>query len=159
MGSFYFDTSALVKLYFEEEGTPEVLRIAEDQEKNRLVILDIAQVELRSAVRQRERDGDIPQDLVASVLESFDQDLGSAYIVQPMNANVLQEATHLLDADAHPRSAHAALHLAGCLVACANVPQPVTFVCADEDLCTSARREGFRVLNPVKAGAAAATEN
>lgn len=157
MGSFYFDTSALVKLYVEEEGTPEVLRVAEDLEKNRLVILDVAKVELRSAVRQRERDGDIPQDLAAGVLEQFGQDLAAAYIVQPVNVNVLQEATHLLDA--HPLSAHAALQLAGCLVACASVPQPVTFVCADEDLCTSARREGFRVLNPVKAKAAAATGN
>lgn len=157
MSSFYFDTSALVKLYVEEEGTPEVLRIAESVEKNRLVMLDFAQVELHSAIRLRERDGDIPETVASGVLDQFGQDLASTYIVQHINANVLQEATRLLDA--HPLPAHAALQLAGCLVACASVPPPVIFVCADEGLCASARREGFRVLNPMKAGTAAAPEN
>ena len=156
MGSFYFDTSALVKLYIEEDGTSEVLRIAEDLERNRLVILDIAQVEFRSAVRQREREGDIAATDAAGILDQFDQDSASAYLVQPLNAKVQQEAVRLLDA--HPLPAPGSLHLAGCLVACASVPPPVTFVCADEGLCVAARREGFRVLNPIKEVAAAAID-
>ncbi len=150
MKSFYFDTSALVKLYVEEEGSDKVLSIAEDRERSRLVVLDIARIELRSAVRQRQRDGDIDEADAAALLKQFDQDGVAAYVIQPLNANVMQEAARLLDK--HPLKTQEALQLAGCLVACASVPPPVAFVCADSELCESAQREGFRVLNPMQEG-------
>ena len=148
MKSFYFDTSALVKLYVAEEGSDEVLSIAEDPERNRLVVLDLSRIEFRSAVRQRQRDGDIDEADAAAMIKRFDQDGVAAYVVQPLSAQVMQEAARLLDK--HSLKAQDALQLAGCLVACASVPPPVTFVCADGELCASARSEGFRVLNPVK---------
>lgn len=147
MKSFYFDTSALVKLYVEEAGSDKVLSVAEDREKNRLVVLDISRIEFLSAVRQRQRDGDIDEADATAMVKQFDQDGGAAYVIQPLDAKVMQEAARLLDK--HPLKAQEALQLAGCLVACASVPSPVTFVCADSDLCASARSEGFRVLNPV----------
>ena len=113
MKSFYFDTSALVKLYVEEEGSDKVLSIAEDRERSRLVVLDIARIELRSAVRQRQRDGDIDEADAAALLKQFDQDGVAAYVIQPLNANVMQEAARLLDK--HPLKTQEALQLAGCL--------------------------------------------
>ena len=59
MSSFYLDTSALLKLYVEEEGTARVLSLARGDEENRLIILDLTLIEARSAIRRREREGDI----------------------------------------------------------------------------------------------------
>ena len=149
MKSFYFDTSALVKLYVEEAGSDAVLQIAEDREKNQLVMLELSRIELRSAVRQRQRNGDIEEANAAAILRQFEQDSAAAYVIQ-LDTNVMQEAARLLDK--HPIKGQEALQLAGCLVACTSVPPPVTLVCADSDLCDSARQEGFRVLNPVQDG-------
>ena len=59
MASVYLDTSALLKLYIEEDGADRVTHIVEDAEDGQVVILDLTQVEARSAIRRREREGDI----------------------------------------------------------------------------------------------------
>ena len=53
MASYCFDTSALIKLYIEEEGTAAVLDIAGGLAGDHLVILDITLLESRSAIRRR----------------------------------------------------------------------------------------------------------
>ena len=57
MESVYLDTSALVKRYVEEEGTARVIDLTKDGGSARVIILDVALLESRSAVRRREREG------------------------------------------------------------------------------------------------------
>ena len=62
VATYYFDNSALLKLYIEEQGTDQVTSIAESLvagNTDSIVILDVTLVESRSAVRRREREGDI----------------------------------------------------------------------------------------------------
>ena len=59
MSSVYLDTSALLKFYIEEDGTDRVTHVVEDAEDGHAVILDLTPVEARSAIRRREREGDI----------------------------------------------------------------------------------------------------
>ena len=53
MESFYFDTSALIKLYIEEEGSDQVINLVEGLEDSKVVILDVTLLESRSAVHRR----------------------------------------------------------------------------------------------------------
>ena len=53
MAFYYLYTSALVKLYVREPGTERMLALAARSSENRLAVLALAQVELRSAVRRR----------------------------------------------------------------------------------------------------------
>ena len=150
MASFYFDTSALLKLYVEEEGTAKVLSLARGDEENRLVILDLTAVEARSAIRRREREDDISGSDASLILKQIEEDRSSLFLIQPSGSEVIEEAARLLDR--HPLKAYDAIQLAGCLAACYGVPPPITFVCADVRLCHAAQLEGLSVLNPLEIG-------
>ncbi len=150
MASFYLDTSALLKLYVEEEGTAKVLSLARGDEENRLIILDITSVEARSAIRRREREGDIRGTDASLIVKQMEEDKLSLFLIQPSGSEVIEEAARLLDR--HPLKAYDAIQLAGCMAARYGVPPPVTFVCADARLCDAATLEGLPVLNPLETG-------
>ena len=147
MASVYLDTSALLKLYIEEDGADRVTRVMEDAEDGQVVILDLTKVEARSAVRRREREGDIAAGDADRVLRQIEDDASSNFLVQPSTSAVIEEAARLIDR--HPLRAYDALQLAGCLVVREGMPEPVTFICADARLCKVATNEGLATLNPL----------
>ena len=146
MQSVYLDTSALVKLYIDEDGTERVFALARDPD-SQVVILDISLLESRSAVRRRQREGDIGQGDADGILESLERDASSAFLMQPSTSAVMEEASRLVDL--YPLRAHDALQLGGCLVFSGGSPHSFVFVCADDRLCDAAGREGLVVLNPI----------
>lgn len=147
MASVYLDTSALLKLYVSEAGTERVVRVAEEAAEGRIVILDLTPVEARSAIRRREREGDIVSADADRVLRRIEDDASALFLVQPSTSAVMEEAARLIDR--YPLRAYDALQLSGCLVVRAGMPEPVTFVCADARLCEAAASEGLTTLNPI----------
>lgn len=152
MESFYFDTSALIKLYIEEEGSDQVINLVEGLEDSKVVILDVTLLESRSAVRRREREGDISGADANRILRQIEEDGASLYLIQPMSPAVVEEAARLLDA--HSLRTYDALQLAGCLTARPSVPASLTFVCADVRPCDAAKLEGLSTLSPIEPGQA-----
>ena len=148
MASIYLDTSALLKLYIEEEGTSRVTQVTADADRQDIVILDIARVEFRSGIRRRERESDLTGAEANRVLNQLELDVSSRLLVQPSSSAVLEEATRLVDQ--HPLRALDALQLAGSLVFQRSAPRPVTFVSADTQLCLAAEREHLATLNPLE---------
>ena len=147
MASVYLDTSALIKLYIEEEGTARVIGVTEGADAHDVVILDIARVESRSAIRRRERESDISRAEANRILSRMEDDISSFFLVQPSSSAVLEEAARLVDR--YSLRALDALQLAGCLVFQRDAPGPVTFVCADAPLCRAAESERLAILNPL----------
>ena len=147
MASVYLDTSAVIKLYIEEEGTARVVALTEDGGGVQVVILDIALLESRSAIRRREREGDISGSDADRILKQIEEDASSSFLLQPSTSAVMEEAARLIDW--HPLRTYDALQLAGCLVVRRGVPGPLTFVCADTRLCEAASLEGLTTLNPL----------
>ena len=146
MASVYLDTSALIKLYVEEEGTERVVAITDDFDGVQVIILDVTPLEARSAVRRRQREGDISGADADRILDRIEDDTSSSFLVQPSTSAVIEGAARLIDR--HPLRAYDALQLAGYLVIRDIVPGPLTFVCADVRLCGVAELEGLTVLNP-----------
>ena len=147
MTSVYLDTSALIKLYVEEEGTEQVVEATQDAADGRVIIVDLTPLEARSAIRRREREGDISATDADRVLRQIENDCSMSFLMQPSTTAVIEEAVRLIDR--HPLRAYDALQLAGCLVVRDGMPGPVTFVCADTRLCDAAGLEGLETLNPV----------
>ena len=147
MASVYLDTSALLKLYIEEEGTARVIALTEEVGGVQVVILDVTLLESRSAIRRREREGDISGADADRILKQIEGDASSSFLLQPSTSAVMEEAARLIDR--HPLRAYDALQLAGCLVASHGVPESLTFVCADARLCEAANLEGLTTLNPM----------
>jgi predicted nucleic acid-binding protein len=144
---YYLDTSALVKLYVQEPGTQGLLGLAARSSDHRFAVLDLARVELHSAIRRRQRDGDLDVRVAGQILARFDQHMETRFVRQPVNEPLVDIALTLLER--HPLRAYDAVQLAGCLVlkASSGVEPPI-FVCSDRQLVEVAEGEGLAVVNP-----------
>jgi predicted nucleic acid-binding protein len=144
---YYLESSALVKLYVRESGTEQVLALADRTAENRLAILALTQVELRSAVRRRERNGEIAPVVATHLLETFRRHLEARFVSQVVSDFVLDVAATLVDR--HTLRAYDAVQLAGyvALRSSTGSEQPV-FVCSDHALLSAATQEGIPVLDP-----------
>ena len=146
MSVYYLDTSALVKLYVREPGTEQMLRLADPAGGHALALLGLTRVEFRSAVRQRERAGDVAEDIADNLIDSMDEHLANFFLVQPLTDLVIEEAAALLDR--HALKAYDAVQLAGCIMLRARLGRHATFVCSDRQLVRAAEDEGMTVLDP-----------
>ena len=104
MTSVYLDTSALIKLYIEEEGTERIAGIVEEADDGRLVILYLTPIEARSAIRRREREGDIAATDAQRVLKQIEDDCSTFFLTQPLSPPVMEEAARLIDPTAYALS-------------------------------------------------------
>lgn len=151
MALYYLDTSALVKLYVRELGTEQVLRLASEPAGNQLAVLTLAQVEIRSALRRRERAGEIAGTVVIQLLERFQRHLEAVFLRQGVTDATLDVACGLVDR--HGLFALDAVQLAGYLalrMSSGSTTTPI-FVSADRQLLEAAEAELVPVLDPCSA--------
>ena len=150
MALYYLDTSALVKLYVREAGTDKLLWLTKPGFNHRFALLAIAPVEFRSAIRRRQRAGDIEAAVAVEIINRFTQHIETKFIQQAMSEAVLDTASRLIDQ--YPLRAYDAVQLAGCLVlrAMSGKEDPV-FVCSDRPLLEVAGSEGLPLLDPATA--------
>lgn len=148
MPSYYFDTSAFLKIFIEEDGSDKVQALVEDLEGGELIILDLTILEARSAIRRLEREGNISAERARNVLRQIADDAANMYFVQ-QTAAAMSEAEQLLDR--YVLRTLDALQLAGYLMARQDRRSPLIFVCADTRLLEAANQEGLDTLNPLAA--------
>ena len=97
MALYYLETSALVKLYVREPGTDRLLKLATTPAAHQFAILAIAQAELYSAVRRRERAGDLDEGLATRLLRKFDAHSRTMFLRQAVSDPVIDLACGLID--------------------------------------------------------------
>lgn len=147
MALYYLDTSALVKLYVRESGTEQVLRLASAAAGNQLAVLALAQVEIRSALRRRERAGEITGTVVIQLLGRFQRHLEAVFLRQVMTDATFDVACELVDR--HGLFALDAVQLAGYLALRTSSGSTIPiFVSADRQLLEAAEAESVPVLDP-----------
>jgi uncharacterized protein len=150
LGLYYLETSALVKLYVREPGSERLLRLAARVNNHRFAVLALSRVEMHSAIRRRQREGDIDAAIADRLLSQFEQHLESRFIKQLLNDQVIDLATSLVQRNA--LRAYDAVQLAGCLVLKENsASDEPSFVCSDQRLLQAAEMEGLGCLDPADA--------
>lgn len=150
MGSFYLDTSALVKLYVQEPGTIWLLALFDSD--HRLKVSALAGVEARSAVRRRQQAGDIRRDLAEQILAELSRQIETRFLRQPVTDAVLDLAAEMVDR--YALRGFDAVQLASCLI---QSPEDLpVFLSADRQLLAAARSEMLRAIDPSEAQAAPA---
>jgi len=143
---YYLDTSALVKLYFQEPGTAAMQRLAAAP-RARLAISSLGVLEFQAAVRARQRARTLAARAAAGVLEHFRQREAHGLLRQILTEAAFDVAALLLDR--HPLRAPDALQLAGCVTLHRTQPgSALYFVCADATLLDAARAEQIPHWNP-----------
>ena len=147
MGLYYLETSALVKLYVREPGSERLLRLTARANNHRFAVLALSRVEMHSAIRRRQREGDIDAAVADRLLRQFEQHLESRFIKQILNDQLIDLATSLVSRNA--LRAYDAVQLAGCLTLKENsASDEPNFVCSDQRLLQAAETEGLACLDP-----------
>jgi predicted nucleic acid-binding protein len=144
--TYFFDTSALVKLYVREVGSAEVIALTSNLESDHLVVLDLVRVEARSAIRKRSRIGDLSAEVASNIISRLEEDLLQWFLTQPSNSSVVEEALRLIDH--YQLKAYDAMQLAGCLLCAREASNHVTLVGSDRQMLSAAKAEGVSVINP-----------
>ena len=135
----YLDTSALVKLYVEEPGTPEIAQRVETSDDG-VVTARVAYAEARAAFARYRREGRLTASMLRTVVTRLDGDW-SHYSVVDVTESLVRRAGAL--AERHGLRGFDAIHLAAAL----EVRGPgveVEFSCFDRRLTAAARRERLR---------------
>ncbi len=147
MNCYFFELTAFIRLFVQEPGTEELVRLMESLEDNRKLIAASTPLEVYAVIRQRERAGDLSADKASIALEILRTE--AARIVQePLNPAVLETARQLLDRSAlHWPDA---LQLAAAIVAREMFHgTDVIFVSTSTALLDAAKSERFQTLDPV----------
>lgn len=137
----YLDTSSLVKLYVEEQGSEQVLELA--REAHTIATSWLTYTEARSAFARKYREGAISLAEYQKRADEFESEWGVGYLALEVSYNILLDAGNL--AAKHPLRALDAIHLASALHI-ADGPWPptsFTFSSADGRLLAAARAEGL----------------
>ena len=144
---YYFDTSAVVKLYHQELGTDQVEALFA-QVNNAVMISELTVVELNSTAARKLRTGEINLDAYEAILKNFDEDCQHRFIIFSLSAAVSQNAKDLLQKYGKTKALRTldALHLGACMTVSAT--EEIIFVCADTRLIEIATLESIQFLNP-----------
>lgn len=94
MKSVFLDTSSLLKLYHEEEGSEEVIALIEEMEK--IFLCDIAMVEFSSAVWKNIRSGALKKDAGQLLIDYFYKDRALFNWI-PLDDSLIEDAFDLLN--------------------------------------------------------------
>ena len=149
MPAYFFDSSALVKLYHSEVGTPVVDDLV-TAANNRVRISRLAPAELMSAFAIKVRTQAISREDAAIFIRQFRSDIATARLeVFTIPESAFANAESLVQRHAFQMRLRAldALQL-GVAVELRDRNLVDFFVAADKVLCEVAGLEGFSVINP-----------
>lgn len=134
----YCDTSALVKLYVEEEGSSLVRSLV--AEAQAVAIAAIGYVEAKAAFARAVQGGRVTGRRYREMLEDFERDW-SRCLAMDMTERVIRQAGRL--AEQHRLRAYDAVHLAAVIDIGSRITEPINFLGFDDELDRAARTEGI----------------
>lgn len=143
----FVDTSALVKLFHEEEGTAFITELLTCS-TNVVWLLDLARLEFVSARYRLFRNKELDEHSLMQAMKGFEEEL-SRFHLEPMTHAVVDEAENLLRIYGKSAGLRTldALHL-GCF--CLISEMDWAFVSADNIVCQTVSQMGYKALNPLK---------
>jgi predicted nucleic acid-binding protein len=147
--TYFFDSIALVKLYHNERGSPQIGAIFDEPDR-RIIISRLVGVEFHSALALKTRTGKLgPMEAAGLRLRFFDHVTSGAILLVSVREHHYVDAERLivLYGDRKGLRTLDALQLAVVLEAQARLGLDA-FVVSDTALAEIARTEGLLVLNP-----------
>ena len=150
MGTYFLDTSAIVKRYVPERGHFWIATLCDPPQGHKLYIAKVAIVEAVAAICRRTREQSITVTDRDRLIGIFRRDSQKAYGIRLITNAMCIYAGDLCRS--YTLRAYDALQLA-CALSLRNdalinqAPIPI-FVCADKNLINIATAEGLRAENP-----------
>jgi hypothetical protein len=145
MPTFFVDSSALVKRYRNEEGSPRVSELLEGAE--RLLAARLTVVEISSALIRRARVSRMPAEQLRSVIATIDRDFRESFDLIELDEPVMELAVAM--ARKHGLRGADAIQLACVVLAQNDTPDAqIVLLSSDDELNAAASVEGLQVENP-----------
>lgn len=138
----YLDTSALIKRFVAESGSPLVLELV--TRGGPIATAKIAYSEVYAGLTRKHREGHLSTRHYALACRQFERDWQS-YIRVDLRDEILLGARSLIQR--HTLRGFDAIHLASALSLRSTVGENVTFAAADDRLLRAAKAARLRALN------------
>lgn len=155
MALLYLDSSAVVKIYIPETGSPWMRSLAEAvtpeaEWDNEIAFAKIGIVEVVAAIAKRRRMRDITAEQQKRLIANFLDDCVERFAKLDADDGVIKLAVDL--AQRHPLRGYDAVHLATAItlnrtLVARELPS-LTFISADNVLCKAAKEEDLPTENP-----------
>ena len=146
----YFDSSALVKRYFTEDGSDWVQNRCNDPTRT-IVFADIGRVEIAAAFASKLRGNFITQNEYQKVKLDLANDCKQQYFLILVDAQRIDEAIELTTRQ--KLRGYDAVHLACALyfnqILLQNDLSSLVLVTADQELLQATQAEGLMTINPI----------
>jgi len=137
----YLDTSALVKRYFLESYSDEIL--SRWKSAAQIVTSFVAYAEMMASLYRKKREADLADTLIRKIADSFHQDWES-FIRVEVNAELNGYINRVVEG--YPLRGFDAIHLASALAIHEMVPGDFVFACFDDRLARAAQLEGLQTF-------------
>jgi predicted nucleic acid-binding protein len=137
----YLDTSALIKKYFKEAGSDEV--ISKWQEATGIVTSSVAYAEALASIHRKQKEAKFGNDKLGKILDAFRRDWSSFIRVE-----VTDDLNEWIDkmVSRFPLRGFDAIHLASALIVHETLSEEFLFVCYDKRLLKAAQMAGLETL-------------
>jgi uncharacterized protein len=137
----YLDTSALVKRYFREPYSEEV--ISRWKTATHIVTSSVAYAEMMASIFRKKREADLGDTLIRKIADSVQRDWEGFIRVE-----VNDELNRYIDrvVERYPLRGFDAIHLASAILIQERVPEDFVFACFDGRLARAARSQGLETF-------------
>jgi len=141
----YLETSALVKRYFREPYSDDVISRWKSAEQ--IVTSSVAYAETMASMYRKRREDGLSDKLIKKTTGTFQRDWESFIRVEVNDAlnRYIDRAVNR-----YPLRGLDAVHLASAMVLYERLPEDFLFACFDEVLARAAGSEGFETFPPTK---------
>ena len=142
----FIDTSALVKLFHEENGTDSITRLIENN-KGDLFISELTILEFTSALQRLLRAGYIEKDNLQIAMSAFKDEL-ILFNIRSLNKTVIKGAEQLLIKHGHDVGLRTLDSIQLSSYSSLNLDEGL-FVASDSNLLSAANAIGIKTYNPL----------
>ena len=137
----YLDTSALLKKYFKEFASSDVISVW--KKAVAITTSSVAYAETMASIYRKKRDVDIDEPLFNSILNAFHRDWHS-FICVEVNNNLNESIDKIVAV--YPLRGFDAIHLASAIIINQTVSEDFVFACFDYRLLNAAISEGLNTF-------------
>jgi uncharacterized protein len=150
VAAYFLDTSALVKRYIPEIGTPWIQSLTHQSSGNVLLVARITVVEMMSAIARRRREATLTPDQAQQLRTICQQHFATQYQIVELTPSITTLAGELCDRQS--LRAYDAVQLASAINILPIITQTpdnaLTFLTADDRLLNAAQAEHLQAANP-----------
>jgi uncharacterized protein with PIN domain len=142
----FFDTSAIVKLFQEEEGSDVVEALVRDTQ-NEVWVSDLTKVEYLSSLYRKHREKKLTSEDVEALIDLYDDQVDE-FFVEHVGPAVLEEAEEMMKQYGKDQGLRTldAIQIGTCDLL---YEEGWQFICADNIACKVAELNGVSFLNPL----------